>query len=779
MNVISDSASGTGEVPEPGPTGELVVQNGRMKGVRRPLVTPLTLIGQAHGCEVRLNVDGVQPLHCAIAHGPQGYVLRDLSSDRSAQLNGNRVTNQPLQDGDLLSVGPFEFLVAIPEPLRSESLRRTVGNLKAERDALRIQAAAVASQQAGLTEEEIRLEQRRNALERQEEQLSARLDERQRQLRAEDDQIRQERAAFEQECQAEEQRQAQERAELARDRSEQEMTKRQIVAQRERLVDLRKRLKRHWQKQWSVQQTAMERREKAQAASQAQLVKASAHLEREQQKMTEARLRFNGEMELGRRQLQEEWQELGLAQQQWEVTLNAEQAECERRLRSLAEREQAVTRAERELQKEQTVWNRQRAFLAMDIDGLESRVRNQRQKLQEGTRSQRRGTSQEIFQGSPPIPNLSIPEKESVEPPDSPPMLLGEAPELPSTHASAEIGGIELSQRVKQIAGLVADQRSHLVEQWERLLRVQDDWERERTVGLAELEEAGQRLQQREQRLDDRAEQMRRLETVLEGRVTQLQQRQESLSQLRCALEGSQARLQVQVTTWEAEREEVLSSVRAREEALATQLFRAEEHYRKRTARLKQHAQALHTERKRSEEVRKQYVAQWRAAQKRHKALLTEQQAAARQTLALENFRMVCLAQAEDTVAAEKRLERLQRHGEALYAEEEQQLERQWQALQEEMDRLDQRALFLADTEEDLTRRTEALATQITVLENQQAAVTEAVARRQQEVEGYQVRYQLAEQQIHNLRDEVERLALMLLEEVDAGLLPAASSQAA
>jgi pSer/pThr/pTyr-binding forkhead associated (FHA) protein len=765
MNVISDTASGTGEVPEPGPTGELVVQNGRMKGIRRPLVTPLTLIGQAQGCEVRLNVDGVQPLHCAIAHSPQGYVLRDLSTDRSAQLNGHRVSIQPLQDGDLLSVGPFEFLVVIPEPMRSESLRRAAGNLKAERDALRIQAAAVASQQAGLTEEEIRLEQRCGALQRQEEQLSTRLDERQRQLRMEDDQLRQERAAFARECAAEEQRQVRERAELARDRTEQEKTRCQLAAQRGRLVELCKRLKRRWQKQWSVQQAEMDRREKARTASQAQLVKASAHLEREQQKLTEARLRFNGEMELGRRQLHEEWQELGLAQQQWEATLNEEHAERQRRLRALGEREQTVARAAGQLQKEQAVWNRQRTVLAMDIDGLESRVRNQRQKLQEVTRTEDQGASQEINQGSPPIPNLSISEKESVQPPDSPPMLLLE--------------GIEFSERVKQIAGLVADQRWHLVEQWERLLRVQDDWERERTVGLAELEEATQRLQQREQRLDERAEQMRKLEAVLEGRVTQMQQRQESLSQLRCALEGSQAKLQVQVTSWEAEREEVLSSVRAREETLATQLFRAEELHRKRTERLKQHVQALRTERKRCEEVRKQYVALWKAARVHHKALLTEQQTAARQTVALETFRMECLAQAEDMVTAEKRLERLQRNGEALHAEADQQLELQWQTLQAEMDRQDNRARLLAETEEDLVQRTDALAAQLSDLENQQAAVTQAASRRQQEVESYQVRYQLAEQQIQNLRDEVERLAQMLLEEVDAGLPPAASSQAA
>jgi pSer/pThr/pTyr-binding forkhead associated (FHA) protein len=765
MNVIANSASSAGEAPEPAPTGELVVQNGRMKGARRPLVNPLTLIGQAPACEVRLSVEGVRPLHCAIIHGLDGYVVRDLSGDRAAQVNGERVSLQKLKDGDLLTVGPFQFLVAIPEQMRPENTRRIAANLMAERDALRIQAAAVAAQQAGLTEEEIRLEQRRSALQRQEEQLSARLDERQRQLREQDEQLKREQAAFQEEMKAEIHHQAVAREELFKARSEQDKTAHETADQRRRLVELRKRLRRRAQQHWSVQKADMARRDKALSANHAQLVKERANLDRDKQQMTEARLRLNGEMELGRRQLQDEWQQLGVAQQQWEATLNEEQADRKRRLRELEKREKAMALAESELKKERLFWNQHRTVLEQDVNGLENRVRNQRQKLLE--------LEARLTHQGPTPPAVAPAAPEAAAESEAPIPAISEGEALPP-----ESSRIELSEGIRRVAGLVADQRWHLLEQWERLLQVQDDWQKEHTAVLSEIDEASQRLQQREVRLDERVEQIQKRETMLEARLAQLQQRQESLSQLRCSLEGWQARLQMQTTAWNAEREEVLSSVRAREEAVAAQAFRIEELHRKRTERIQKHFQSLRPARDRCEDVRKQYVGLWKACQEQHQALVAEQQLAARQTLTLERFRMECLAEAGNEVKAEKRLERLQHNCDALNAEAQRHLERERQSLLKEMGRLDGRASTLADMEKDLVRRTDLLATQLTDLENQQVTMTENAGRRDQAMATLQVRYQLAEQQVQNLRDEVERLAQMLLEEVDAGLLPA-SSQAA
>src|SRR5436190_6749473 len=85
---------------EPAGGGELIVLNGRLEGLRRPLGMPLTLVGRAAGCEVRLTGDGVQAHHCVLVRGEAGLVLRDLQTKSGTFVNGQRVTHATLQDGD-------------------------------------------------------------------------------------------------------------------------------------------------------------------------------------------------------------------------------------------------------------------------------------------------------------------------------------------------------------------------------------------------------------------------------------------------------------------------------------------------------------------------------------------------------------------------------------------------------------------------------------------------------------------------------------------------------
>ncbi len=173
--------------------GELVVQNGRFAGARRSLSASLNLLGRSPGCDIRLNVEGVNPLHCAILPTPGGLVLRDLDSGTGTFVNSQRVTACLLADGDTLTVGPFEFRVSWQAPLGSAPLPEPAAR-QAEAEALRVQAAAVAAQQAALFEEENRLQQRRAALEKQEEQLAAHLEERRRGLLAAQEEVRREQA---------------------------------------------------------------------------------------------------------------------------------------------------------------------------------------------------------------------------------------------------------------------------------------------------------------------------------------------------------------------------------------------------------------------------------------------------------------------------------------------------------------------------------------------------------------------------------------------------------
>src|SRR5205085_10303809 len=90
-------------------SGVLFHQNGRQAGARRPLTGPTTVIGRNAGCDVRLNVEGVDPLHCLIAFGSAGIQVRDLDSVHGIYVNGQRIENAIVSHGDMLKVGPFQF----------------------------------------------------------------------------------------------------------------------------------------------------------------------------------------------------------------------------------------------------------------------------------------------------------------------------------------------------------------------------------------------------------------------------------------------------------------------------------------------------------------------------------------------------------------------------------------------------------------------------------------------------------------------------------------------
>src|SRR5262249_35897703 len=147
--------------------GELVLQNGRQAGARRPLSTPTTFIGRTEDCDIRLNVDGVDPLHCLLVPGPDGVRLRALNSVHGIWVNGVRAETALLRHGDLLKVGPFQFRVEL-NLAPSCAAAMDEYSVEEQRQAVRIQAAAIAAQQAALEEEEMRLAQRRSDMQQQE-----------------------------------------------------------------------------------------------------------------------------------------------------------------------------------------------------------------------------------------------------------------------------------------------------------------------------------------------------------------------------------------------------------------------------------------------------------------------------------------------------------------------------------------------------------------------------------------------------------------------------------
>ena len=716
------------KAPAP-PPAELVVVNGRFSGVRRPLIGPLTLLGRADACEIRLHADGIQPLHAALVYGQEGFFLRDLTGEGGVLLNEQPAALTRLKHDDLIGIGSFRFRLHLTNP-------SALPDAQIERDAVRVQAAAIAAQQSALNEEEMRLEQRRIALDKQEEQLAAHLEDRRGRLLQLQEQTREERETFEAARIVVEEEQAARAKELQAERDDVAVKDQRARLERQQLIKLRKRMLIHGKRVRKEQETALAQREKELTARENRLQRGAEKMAREHAALVEQRLRLNGELELGKRQLREQWQDLGIAQQHWEACLNQEHAERERRARDLDARATAVAEAER-------IWNeRERSARLMLADlhregaGLEARIGSLREKLAQEE------AAVEGLQGLQPtqatqaaIPLVAV---------------------LPPA-----VTGPDRTELLQRVAGRLADQRARLLEQWQTLLRVQEEWRSEREQALIGLETAGRSLHEQEIRWQARE---REIETIAaEGR-----QRQQALTQARHSLEGWQARLTARETAWEAERATLLSEVNGREEAAMLQLARLRNLARRREVQRAKEAEQLTADLTRCEDSRRQYVALWKECQQRRKELAHEQRNMAARELALENLRQEIVAAAPNAAAAERRMKQMRRRETLRIETREQGIETARQELTAESERLDELAEHLQGRQKDLVVRQEELVRQKAAWEERVSEAENAEQRQKLEMQRLLTRCEEDERQVSVLRDQVEQLAGFLINEGDA-----------
>lgn len=72
-------------------------------------IGPLATIGRTAQNQVRLDDTSVSRTHAKIALTSEGYMIRDLDSQNGTFINGDRVTEQILHDGDRILVGTVSF----------------------------------------------------------------------------------------------------------------------------------------------------------------------------------------------------------------------------------------------------------------------------------------------------------------------------------------------------------------------------------------------------------------------------------------------------------------------------------------------------------------------------------------------------------------------------------------------------------------------------------------------------------------------------------------------
>jgi pSer/pThr/pTyr-binding forkhead associated (FHA) protein len=79
-----------------------------------PLKRDVATLGRTKGCDIVLEAPDVSGLHCLVWAFQGGFQVRDCNSRAGTQLNGDRITEATLQDGDILQVGPFSFRLVLP-----------------------------------------------------------------------------------------------------------------------------------------------------------------------------------------------------------------------------------------------------------------------------------------------------------------------------------------------------------------------------------------------------------------------------------------------------------------------------------------------------------------------------------------------------------------------------------------------------------------------------------------------------------------------------------------
>lgn len=641
-------------------------------------------------------------------------------------------------------------------------------------DAVRIQVAAVAAQQIANDHEEIRLAERRTAVEQEAHQVAAHLEDKRRQLLLLNERLQTERAALQHERQAHERQLERISADESQPQRELLKAQKQVQAERDRLARLRHKLKQRWRRHWQRKQQDFLQRQQAQARLAASLAQRELRVGEMERTLHEQRLRFNGDVELARVHVKETWGNLRQTQFRWRHRRGLERAALRVRARELEIAAQSISRARTQLAHDQRAWQTQRQALEVELEGLNTRVQNQRHVL-DHQEAHLRALDIQIFEkrqqlaglaSSSPVDNQPVDNQPATAMADGATTALLDAAKA-GRAAEGNTGGVGDGQRVvdlEQMAQALADQRCQLAEAWERVAALHDRWHADRAEAAAELEAQATRLLERDFLVQAREQASAQADEVLRQRHQELLQLQEQMIAWR-------ARLHIEENAWDSDKVRMLAELRSKDAAAEQHLAMLVELRQRWAKRRKQEVDELQSERSTLETFRKEFAKLRVELLKRATALEEEKRVIVEKTLALEQYREQTLSRADDDPQADRRLERLRRRWVTQNAEALRNLSRERAALYAELkaiehrhEELQGRAAEIAAAEMELTEKQTAWDEQQVLLEAQHA-------RLESDLHNAQEQRLFAEQQLVAMREEVERIARALLDEPNPPLL--------
>jgi hypothetical protein len=488
-----------------------------------------------------------------------------------------------------------------------------------------------------------------------------------------------------------------------------------VVEERSRLDRLRFKFLARWKKHWATRRAQVDDERRQLGAEWDKLNKDRATLQQE-------RARADARSEVATRRIEHGWRELRAAERAFQTERENHQSAIEMLQRDLAD-QQARHQAEAiALKAERMAIEHRSADLRVEADGIESRVMNLRAVLLR--------LEAERAQASPSSNSRH------------------EAAARPSANATEAALG--------ELAETLHDQRLMLVEQTHRLAEAREHWREEQSALVAEIAQLAEQLRRREERIHED-------EKAIGFEREQIDRETDELNELKDRLLARQTRLEAIEAGWRCElgRRELALQARERE------LTRREQGLKELCRRWGTHRRAeilsLRDARDRSARLAIVWLERATLLADRERAIDRREADSIARALVLEKSRQKLLAAAPEPELAAKKIERLERQmtrrlarSRARDAVAHSLLTEERIALVDHYRRSEELAEQLAERERELNIRR-------LYVDREELAEREEQARQAEMLEQWRVERDMYERERHDLRDEVERLAGLLL----------------
>jgi pSer/pThr/pTyr-binding forkhead associated (FHA) protein len=129
----------------------------REDGTRRgfPLARGTTTIGRKTDCHIRIPLAEVSRHHAEIVVEEDGVLLKDLGAANGTFLNNRRVTEEDIEPGDQILIGPVVFTVQINGEPADGDMVEVRTKLSARQKAEKSAAGVGTSQHVYMSDEEV------------------------------------------------------------------------------------------------------------------------------------------------------------------------------------------------------------------------------------------------------------------------------------------------------------------------------------------------------------------------------------------------------------------------------------------------------------------------------------------------------------------------------------------------------------------------------------------------------------------------------------------------